>query len=379
MSQSRTAPDPTKAILSESGLDGKYLCDYVINVATGCSHGCRFCYVPATPNIRTRGTMLKEHVDVDDGQAEWGQYVLYRDGSDSCPACGHDSPIRSTPEYECAACGETWFAPLTERLPGILERKRTWRRTEKGCGVVGVSFHTDCFMDKRAAEITIGVVEALADAERSCRILTRNPLLAAHYLETFREARPYVTVGSSIPSFDSDELHALEPNAPPVEARLQGLQRFADAGVPVYVSMSPTYPTIDTPDVIDWMMERFAEFDPSVVFHESINPRGANFDMTVSAARAAGKDRLADSLDRLHDRDAWLHYACQHFRWVQEAGERFDVPVHLWPDKLLIKQATGRDRAWLEGWRDRQSPEPFANRDTPTTPPPLPPASFSWE
>lgn len=31
--------DPTKTVLSESALNKKSLCDYVINVATGCRHG----------------------------------------------------------------------------------------------------------------------------------------------------------------------------------------------------------------------------------------------------------------------------------------------------------------------------------------------------
>ncbi len=79
----RTGEDPTKAILSESGLNSKHLCDYVVNVATGCRHGCKFCYVPSTPNIRTRPDMLKEEVDVENGQKEWGKYVLYREGSAS--------------------------------------------------------------------------------------------------------------------------------------------------------------------------------------------------------------------------------------------------------------------------------------------------------
>src|SRR6056297_1270405 len=104
----RTGEDPTKAILSESGLNSKHLCDYVVNVATGCRHGCKFCYVPSTPNIRTRPDMLKEEAGVDNGQKEWGNYVLYRDG-------------------------------LGERLDDHVGRKRTWRETERGRGVVGVS------------------------------------------------------------------------------------------------------------------------------------------------------------------------------------------------------------------------------------------------
>ena len=64
--------DPAKVVLGQSGLNHKSLCDYVINVATGCTHGCKFCYVPSTPNITARQEMLKERADVDDAQRDWG-------------------------------------------------------------------------------------------------------------------------------------------------------------------------------------------------------------------------------------------------------------------------------------------------------------------
>lgn len=343
----RTATDPTEAILSQSKLHEKHLCDYVINVATGCRHGCKFCYVPGTPNIRTRGEMLKEEVDVDDGQTEWGEYVLYRDD-------------------------------IPDRLPGILDRKRTWKTTEKGQGIVGVSFHTDCFMDPRAGDITAKVVETLADHDRYCRILTRNPMLAANYMDTFVEAGEYVTVGSSIPTLNEDHIRAIEPNAPPIEARLRGLQRFAEAGVPVYVSMSPTYPTMQDMEIRE-LLGRIAELDPSVVFHEPINPRGKNYSMTVAAAEEAGCDYLAHALTTVQGPKWWLHYACNHFLWVQRAAKNLGVPIHLWPDKQLVDLADRTEAAWLQRWRDRQSPEPFAGRPTPGDRPPSPPPLFSWE
>lgn len=340
-SEIRTGEDPTKAILSESALSEKHLCDYVINVATGCLHGCSFCYVPATPNIRTRGEMLAEHADVEDGQQEWGDYVLYRDH-------------------------------IPEELPGLLDRKRTWKRTEKGCGIVGISFSTDCYMDQRAGRITKGAVEALADEDRYARILTRNPVNAARHLDTFREAGEYVIVGSSINSLNADELRAIERRAPSPERRLDGLQQFSDAGVPVYVSMSPTYPTMDRADLRE-LMERFAALDPEVVFHEPINPRGENFDMTVEAAWAAGDDDLGAALAKLRDEETWREYAIRHLRWVQELGDELDLPVHLWPDKTLVSKTDGPTSEWLQAWRDRQSPEAFAGRETPDDAPPEPP------
>ena len=65
--------DPTKVVLGESGLYHKSLCDYVINVATGCTHGCKFCYVPSTPSIAARQDMLADAVGGQDGQQEWGR------------------------------------------------------------------------------------------------------------------------------------------------------------------------------------------------------------------------------------------------------------------------------------------------------------------
>lgn len=330
----RTGEDPTKAILSESGLNSKHLCDYVVNVATGCRHGCKFCYVPSTPNIRTRPDMLKEEADVDNGQKEWGNYVLYRDG-------------------------------LGEKLDAHLDRKRTWRETERGQGVVGVSFSTDCYMDGRAGKITRNVVDALASHERYVRVLTRNPILALQDLDVFQEAGEYVTIGSSIPCMDADQVGAIEPSAPAPELRLEGLKEFNDYGIQTFVSMSPTYPTQNKAALRE-QLERVAECDPAVVFHEPINPRGGNFEMTVDAAREAGEEELAEELDALRTREQWIEYATNHLQWVQEIGRDLDLPVHLWPDKQLIKHVDEETAAWLQHWRDRQSPEEFAERELPT-------------
>lgn len=331
----RTGDDPTKALLSESGLNSKYLCDYVVNVATGCRHGCKFCYVPATPNIRTRPEMLENTVGVTDGQEEWGRYVLYRD-------------------------------ELGAELDEHLERKRTWKRTEEGCGIVGVSFSTDCYMDGRAGSITRDVVEALTDHEKYTRVLTRNPILALQDMDVFRSAGDYVTVGSSVPCLDAERVEAIEPKAPAPTHRLRGLEEFAEAGVNTYVSMSPTYPT-QTREDLGQLLRRIADVNPDVVFHEPINPRLGNFQMCVEAARDRGNGRLADELEYLRKEDVWVEYAVDHLRTVQELGRELGLPVHLWPDKKLVGLTSGPVSEWLSAWRRRQSPERFAERKTPTS------------
>jgi DNA repair photolyase len=338
-----TGKDPTQAALSESKLHTKALCDYTVNVATGCSHGCTFCYVPSTPVVRMRPEMLAEHADVEQPQQEWGEYVLYRDG-------------------------------LPGRLATELGRRAdgSWKRTERGQGVVGLSFATDCYMDPRAAEITHWALTALIGHGRHARVLTRNPMLAASRDRELFAASNRLTIGSSIPTLDDERAAAIEPRAPPPTYRLRGLERFADAGVPVYVSLSPTYPTQEKAD-LRAIMERLADLDPAAIFHEPINPRGGNFEMTVEAAREAGQTELGDKLDALRDSDRWMQYALRQLRWVQQLGAELDLPIHLWPDDRLLTDApTAAEREWAGAWQQSRSPEAFGPTRPRTEMPPLP-------
>lgn len=319
--------DPTKAVLSESALYHKNLCNYVINVATGCTHGCTFCYVPSTPNIKMRGEMLKEQAGVADSQREWGSYLLYRDD-------------------------------LPERLHQKLARKQTWKKENGGRGIVMISSGTDCYQDRRAAQITRGCVIELVKANRPVRILTRSPAVVRDR-DVFQAADGLVTVGSSIPCLDNEQVRSIEPGAPVPSARLKALQELSDAGIPVYVSMSPTYPTLEKED-IRALLKRFKSLNPDVIFHEPINPRGANFDMTVEAARQAGQDRLAEELDALRNRDRWVEYSTNHLEWVEEIGMELDLPIHLWPDKQLLNHLDGEQKRKLSSKRESiTSPETY--------------------
>lgn len=349
MSAPRTAPDPTKALLSKSKLHEKSLCDYVLNVCSGCRHGCVWCYVPGTPNIRARKQMLADEVDVTDPQREWGSYVLYRD-------------------------------QIPAELPGVVDRKRKWKHTPNGRGVVGISFHTDAFMDRRAAMLSIKATRILTSRNRDVRILTRAPMNAATIPvrrdsagrvtargeDALANAGDKVTVGASINSLNEGEVAALERNAPPVESRFTGLHRLNDTGVTPFVSMSPTYPTQSKND-LRALMERIAELEPGVVFHEPINPRGNNFELTVAAAERSGELELAHALTEIQSPSAWREYAAEHFQWVQELGKELNLPIHLWPDKTLVKGCTGDRHQWLQAWRDRPSPEAFAGQEPLTT------------
>jgi len=321
--------DPTDAVLSESHLNAKSLCDYVINVATGCRHGCKFCYVPTTPGMQNREHILEDKAGVDDAQQDWGSYLLYRDD-------------------------------LPERLHNHLEamEENEWGHTERGRGVVMLSSGTDCYQDRRTAQITRGCVQELITYDRPVRILTRSPAVTRD-IDLFKQAGDLITVGSSIPSMNNELIKILEPNAPPPKARWRALDELRKAGVPRYVSMSPTYPTMDKHDI--WNTLTFLKcLDPEVIFHEPINPRGANFQMCVTAAREEGLTELAAELERLQDHQHWVEYALEQINLVQQvAAEVGGLQIHSWPDRELVQSTSGELRFKLSNMRNAVSPEQF--------------------
>ncbi|GGK83336.1 hypothetical protein GCM10009067_39490 [Haloarcula sebkhae] len=166
--------------------------------------------MPTTPAIDSRDGMLAEQADVDDPQTDWGSYLLYRDD-------------------------------LPERLGNILEERDPSERkqTERGRGVVMLSSGTDCYQDRRTAQITRGAVAELITHDIPVRILTRSPGVTLD-LDLFQAAGDRITVGSSILSFNATLVRAMEPNAPPPMTRWQALDTLQQAGVSVFVSMSPT-------------------------------------------------------------------------------------------------------------------------------------------
>jgi DNA repair photolyase len=87
--------------LQKSALNKKSLCDYVVNIASGCLHGCTFCYVPSTPSIRTQQRKLRQK-GVEDPQFDWGKYLFIRE-------------------------------EVPEKLDQILTRKRKWEKRGRPC------------------------------------------------------------------------------------------------------------------------------------------------------------------------------------------------------------------------------------------------------
>lgn len=329
----RVNSDPSEATISQSNLYEKSLCDHVINVATGCRHGCKFCYVPTSQGYESREDILKERVGVNNTQEEWGSYLLYRD----------DLP-------------ERLHTKLTEDTGPELGE------TDRGRGVVMLSSGTDPYQDRRAAQISRGVIHELTSHGVPVRVLTRSSIVVQD-VDLFLEAGDAVKVGSSIPSFDREMVNALEPGAPPPLTRWQTLDMLQLEGVSVFISMSPTYPTMDEHG-LHRLLTRAIALRPSVVFHEPINPRGQNFEMMVEALEDAGLSDAANEFYRLQDPSEWVEYALKHLNWAQQKTKELDgPPVHSWPDRDLLRATKGELRDQLAAMRQAPSPESFSEEE----------------
>lgn len=301
--------------LQRSALNKKGLCDYVVNVASGCLHGCTFCYVPSTPVIRARQAYFKDH-GVEDPQMEWGKYLLIRD-------------------------------EVPEKLNLQLSRKRTWPQSTAGKGVVLLCSGTDPYQNQEIGNITREAVKILLQHEKRVRILTRSPLWLRD-LDVL--IHPNVTVGMSVPFLNTDLSRQIEPHAPLPKDRLAALIEGAKQGCRVYVAVAPTPPMMDLQSFIHHL-ESLLPANPEVIFWEPINARGSN-----------GKRMLAAGLDfaqQVMSRDSWASCFVKQWSEIETAAEKVGCVdrLHVWPDRELTGYV---DEEKLNQWWYRPTVEEWS-------------------
>ncbi len=299
--------------LQQSNLNKKGLCDYVINIASGCLHGCTFCYVPSTPAIRTRQAELQKK-GVNNPQMDWGQYLLIREG-------------------------------IPEKLKTILDRKRTWNITDPGQGVVLLCSGTDPYQNKQTAEITRRVVQILSAKRKRVRILTRSPLWI-NDLDILINHN--ITVGMSLPYLDDQLSRQIEPQAPPPSKRYEALLKGHQAGCRLYVAMAPTPPSL-TRDDFKKYLEKIMQLEPEVIFWEPINARGTN-----------GKRMLAAGLEWVNSvmtKRSWAEDFLRQWEDIEAAAISVGCQdrLHIWPDPGLKKYVDDPTR--VEDWLYKRTVE----------------------
>lgn len=191
-----------KSILSKSGIPGF---DFCINPYAGCYHGCKYCYA----------TFMKRFTGHTE---EWGSFV--------------DVKINA---------------------PEVLQKEL--RRKEKGRVII--SSVTDAYQPAEGKyKITRQCLEVLSEHQYEVDILTKSPLVLRDIdiLKRFRD----INVGFTITTDDDKIRKIFEPNAPPINARINALKRLHDNGIKTYVFIGPLLPM--NPDAL---LDKIAPFADS--------------------------------------------------------------------------------------------------------------------
>jgi DNA repair photolyase len=304
------------AVIAPNNFIYKSLSDWAFNVAVGCSHACRFCYVPSAATIK-QGPKLAEY-GVKDPDAEWGDYVLLRPWEE-----------------------EKFLSSLrtAENTPKRL-LKPDGNRAVMYCSTTDpyqVIHHPDPerqrMLSAHARRLVRRSLELIRDQSTlNVRILTRSPLARADF-DLFKSFGPRLLFGMSLPTLRNDLSKIYEPKAPAPSQRIATLRAAHEAGLNVYVAVAPTYPECDEAD-LRATLQAVAEVKPVTIFHEPINIRAENVERIQSHADELGVELKTDVFE---SRERWQDYAVNALQTVERLAAEIGIAdeLHLWPDKSL--------------------------------------------
>lgn len=298
----------------------KSLSSWGLNIAMGCNHGCRFCYVPQTSANKQENQLLE--YGVTDPDAQWGEYVLLRpwDGKKF-----HASLMaaQNTPNDKLAVDGNRAVMLCTTTDPYQILRGRNADDTKK--------------LNVARRRLVHNSLRRIRDySTLNVRILTRSPL-AGEDFALFKTFENRLVFGMSLPTLDNDLARIYEPNAPAPSQRLKTLRKAKEAGLHVYVALAPTYPECGEAD-IRATIRAVKELDPITIYHEPINVRAENVKRIEAHAKSIGRTLKTEVFATT---DSWRRYALEQLGLVQRIAEEEGVAdrLHLWPDKDLKSES----------------------------------------
>jgi len=315
-SDNRVGMWSSPAVIAPNNFVYKSLSDWAFNVAVGCSHACRFCYVPSAATIK-QGPKLAEY-GVNDPDAEWGEYVLLRPWEEdkflSSLRTAEDTPrSRLKPDGNRAVM----YCSTTDPYQVIHHQDPERQR----------------MLGQHARHLVRRSLELIRDRSTlNVRILTRSPLARADF-DLFKSFGPRLLFGMSLPTLRNDLSKIYEPKAPAPSQRLATLRAAHEAGLNVYVAVAPTYPECDEAD-LRATLQAIAEVKPVTIFHEPINIRAENVERIQSHANELGVNLKTDVFE---SRELWQDYAVNALQTVERLAKEIGVAgqLHLWPDKSL--------------------------------------------
>jgi DNA repair photolyase len=307
---------PNPAVISPNNFVHKSLSNWAFNIAVGCAHACRFCYVPSASTIK-QAPRLGEY-GVKDPDAEWGHYVLLRQWNEE----KFRASLRAAENTPCTALKPDGnraviYCSTTDPYQ-VLPHQDPNRRQELASAAR--------IMVRRSLELIRD------ESTLNVRILTRSPLSRRDF-ELFSSFKERLLFGMSLPTLRNDLARIYEPKAPAPSQRIATLKAARDAGLHVYVAVAPTYPECDAHD-LRATLTAVAELEPLTIFHEPINIRAENVTRMEEYAKSIGTSLRTDVFAT---REKWEKYALESLKTMHRVAHELGIRqrLHLWPDRSL--------------------------------------------
>lgn len=317
------------ATIERNNFKFKSLSSWAYNIAVGCEHACRFCYVPEVSTIRMGQALAKR--GVPDPDAEWGEYVFLRQWNEKQFLASLQAAER-TPLKDLNADGNRAVMLCTTTDPYQVIRNDVPARQRE------LQNHLSAKLVSRALELIH------TQSSLNVRILTRSPLARRDFglMALFGKR---LLFGMSLPTLNNRLAKIYEPKAPAPSQRLETLKRAKAAGLNVFVAVAPVYPECDEADMRA-TLTAVKELDPVTIFMEPINIRADNVARIEAHAASLG-EKL--NTEVFKTKEAWRNCAveqlCLFEHLAHEAG--LSDRLHLWPDASLgSKEAVRQFARW---------------------------------
>ena len=256
----------------------KGLATHAVNCGLKCGHGCKYC---------STGAMLRTH-------KAFNELGL--------------SPF------------DNGYAIVDPKTPHRVARDA---RIKQRKGLIQLCTIVDAWSPE-AQEYNLGrkCLEAiLAEPNWTVRILTKNAAIKKDF-DLIEKYKNRVLVGLSITatSDKSDIIKIIEPNASPIEERIEVLKEAQARGFRTYAMFCPMLPGIaDLPSQINELIKFSAELGAEEVFAEAVNPRGRGLILTQDALKSKGCDYEAARIESIRNRKNWSRYATRLIKNIQKS------------------------------------------------------------
>jgi DNA repair photolyase len=201
-----------KTVLSKSNLPGL---DYSLNPYRGCQHNCAYCYVPNVLRIK---------------RSNWGNFI-----------------------------------DIKKNIPTVLSKELR----NKKQGVVAISTVTDPYQPvEKKYNLTRYCLEQLLKFDFPVCLQTKSSLITRDLdiISKFSKAEIMFSIGT----LNDNERKLLEPNASPINQRLDALKESSQIGIKTSIFFGPIYPTISI-EKLSEIVEIFKENGVKEIMIDKLN------------------------------------------------------------------------------------------------------------